>query len=99
MNAPVSVLEQHQQSGQVLGIVDCDIHPFPKPGALEQYMPERWRKHLAQYGKFNTSPYADRGAYPRFQPFLSRRDLFPPDGGAPVPMSRSSASNCWTSNT
>ena len=46
-------------------------------------MPERWRKHLRQYGKFNTSPYAERGAYPRFQPFLSRRDSFPPNGGAP----------------
>ena len=36
-----------------------------------------------QYGKFNTSPYAERGAYPRFQPFLSRRNSFPPNGGAP----------------
>jgi hypothetical protein len=83
MNAPVSILERQQQTGQLLGIIDCDIHPFPKPGALEQYMPERWRKHVAQYGKFNTSPYAERGAYPRFQPYLSRRDSFPPGGGAP----------------
>jgi uncharacterized protein len=83
MNAPVSVLEQQRHADQSLGIIDCDIHPFPKPGALEQYMPQRWRDHVAQYGKFNTSAYAERGVYPRFQPYLSRRDSFPPGGGAP----------------
>jgi len=81
MNAPVEALVRPADSR--LGIIDCDIHPFPKPGALDRYLPERWRKHLAQYGKFNTGPYADRGTYPRFQPYLSRRDAFPPNGGAP----------------
>ncbi len=55
----------------------------PRPGALDRYLSERWRRHLAQYGKFNCGPYAERGTYPRFQPFLSRRDAFPPNGGAP----------------
>ena len=27
--------------------------------------------------------YAARGNYPRFQPYLSRRDSVPPDGGPP----------------
>jgi uncharacterized protein len=81
MNAPVEVMSRPADSR--LGIIDCDIHPFPKPGALDRYLSERWRKHLAQYGKFNYGPYADRGTYPRFQPYLSRRDSFPPNGGAP----------------
>jgi len=81
MNAQVDV--QTRSADSRLGIIDCDIHPFPRPGALDQYLSERWRKHLAQYGKFNYGAYADRGIYPRFQPFLSRRDAFPPSGGAP----------------
>jgi predicted TIM-barrel fold metal-dependent hydrolase len=81
MNAPVEILSRSADSR--LGIIDCDIHPFPRPGALDQYLSERWRRHLAQYGKFGCGPYADRGTYPRFQPYLSRRDAFPPNGGAP----------------
>jgi hypothetical protein len=66
-----------------LGIIDCDIHPYPKAGALNAYLSERWRKHLAEYGKLNTGPYADRGTYPRFSPNTSRRDAWPPSGGPP----------------
>ena len=34
-----------------LGIVDCDIHPYMStPGELGAFLPERWRKHLAEYG-------------------------------------------------
>lgn len=83
MNAPVDLMQRPAAAENRLGIIDCDVHPFPRPGALEQYLSARWRKHVAQYGKFNTGPYADRGTYPRFQPFLSRRDSFPPNGGAP----------------
>ena len=54
-----------------------------KPGALNQYLSERWRKHLAEYGKFNCGIYADRGTYPRFSPNTSRRDSWPPGGGPP----------------
>ena len=66
-----------------LGIIDCDIHPYPKAGALNPYLSERWRKHVAEYGKFNCGPYADRGTYPRFSPNTSRRDAWPPGGGLP----------------
>ena len=83
MNAPVDVLQRLDDADSRLGMIDCDIHPYPKPGAIEKYLPERWRNYVFQYGKFGTSVYADRGAYPRFQPFLSRRDSFPPNGGAP----------------
>jgi hypothetical protein len=81
MNAPVEIRSQSTDSG--LGIIDCDIHPFPKAGALNAYLSDRWRKHLFEYGKFGCGPYADRGTYPRFQPNLSRRDAWPPSGGAP----------------
>ncbi len=35
MNAPVDVLERRADTDARLGIVDCDIHPYMKPGALE----------------------------------------------------------------
>ena len=25
------------------GLIDCDIHNTPAPGALARYLPERWR--------------------------------------------------------
>ena len=73
MNAPVDVMERRPEADARLGIIDCDIHPYMKPGALNQYLSERWRKHVAEYGKFNCGIYADRGAYPRFSPNTSRR--------------------------
>ncbi len=81
MNAPVDVLTRDSGADVRLGIIDCDIHPYPKAGALNQYLSERWRKHVAEYGKFNCGPYADRGTYPRFSPNTSRRDSWPPNGG------------------
>ena len=81
MNAPVSVTSSDVSSR--LGIIDCDIHPYPKAGALNKYLSERWRNHVFQYGKFNCGPYADRGTYPRFSPNTSRRDSWPPNGGSP----------------
>src|SRR5690349_6339247 len=83
MNAPVDVLARAQEADSRLSIIDCDIHPYPKAGALNQYLPARWRDHVFQYGKFNCGPYADRGTYPRFSPNTSRRDAWPPNGGLP----------------
>jgi predicted TIM-barrel fold metal-dependent hydrolase len=79
----VDIAAHRAEADDRFGIVDCDVHPFPRPGALNRYLSERWRRHLAEYGKFNCGIYADRGTYPRFQPFLSRRDSFPPDGSPP----------------
>ena len=83
MNAPVDVMERRPEADTRLGIIDCDIHPSLKPGALNQYLSARWQKHLAEYGKFNCGIYADRGTYPRFSPNTSRRDAWPPGGGLP----------------
>src|SRR5690242_10684054 len=83
MNAPVDISRSGIALAARLGIIDCDIHPFPRPGALARYLPERWRNHLTEYGQMTCSFYAGRGNYPRFQPYLSRRDSVPPDGGPP----------------
>ena len=67
-----------------LRIIDSDIHPTLRSEAdLNPFLAERWRRHIAEYGKLGRGPYAARNTYPRFQPFLSRRDSFPPNGGPP----------------
>ena len=53
------------------------------PRDLDPFLSARWRKHLAEYGKFNCGIYADRGTYPRFSPNTCRRDAWPPGGGLP----------------
>ena len=83
MNAPVDVKQHREDADTKFGIIDCDIHPYPKAGALNKYLSERWRKHVAEYGQFTTGVYAARGTYPRFAPNTSRRDSWPPGGGAP----------------
>lgn len=83
MNAPVDIAAHRAEASSKLGIIDCDVHPYPKAGALNKYLSERWRKHLAEYGKFNCGIYADRGSYPRFAPNTCRRDAWPPNGGPP----------------
>ena len=51
MNAPVDITERRPMDDNAAdarpGIIDCDIHPSLRPGALNQYLSERWRKHLA----------------------------------------------------
>ena len=77
MNAPVNIPRARQDADARTGIIDCDIHPFPRPGALTKYLPQRWRDHIAEYGQMTAGIYAARGNYPRFQPYLSRRDSVP----------------------
>jgi predicted TIM-barrel fold metal-dependent hydrolase len=83
MNAPVDVAQHRADASSKYGIIDCDVHPYPKAGALNKYLSERWRKHVAEYGQMTAGIYAARGAYPRFSPNTSRRDSWPPSGGAP----------------
>ncbi|MBY0333124.1 MAG: amidohydrolase [Acetobacteraceae bacterium] len=79
------VLEHRPAEGAAkLRIIDSDIHPALRSEAdLNPYLSERWRRHIAEYGKLGRGPYAGRNTYPRFQPFLARRDSFPPNGGPP----------------
>jgi hypothetical protein len=49
-------------------IIDSDIHPALRSEAdLNPYLPERWRRHIAEYGKLNRGPYARRITYPRLK--------------------------------
>ena len=42
MNAPVDLRQRPQAADNRLGIIDCDVHPYPKAGALNAYLSERW---------------------------------------------------------
>ena len=44
MNAPVAAAQHRADANSSYGIIDCDIHPFPKEGAIARYLPERWRR-------------------------------------------------------
>ncbi|MBL6455220.1 amidohydrolase [Belnapia sp. T6] len=67
-----------------LRVIDCDIHPSPRDGAvLDRWLPERWRRHRQEYGFRLRQPFATGHPYPKATPALSRYDSWPPDGGPP----------------
>jgi uncharacterized protein len=66
------------------GIVDCDIHPTTRNRSeLHPWLPERWRKHLAEYGAQARLPFSTGTQYPKAAPATARRDAWPPAGGPP----------------
>jgi uncharacterized protein len=66
------------------GIVDCDIHPtIRSPADLHAWLPERWRRHLAEYGAQARLPFTTGTQYPKAAPATARRDAWPPAGGPP----------------
>jgi predicted TIM-barrel fold metal-dependent hydrolase len=66
------------------GIIDCDIHPTTRNRSeLEPWLPERWRKHLAEYGAQARLPFSTGTQYPKAAPATARRDAWPPAGGPP----------------
>ena len=51
MNVTVADRRPDTSSQTQLGIVDCDVHPYTKsPADLDQFLPERWRKHRQEIG-------------------------------------------------
>jgi predicted TIM-barrel fold metal-dependent hydrolase len=77
------VLEPGVETRTRLRIIDSDIHPSLRLDSdLDPFLSERWRRHIAEYGKLGHGPYAARNTYPRFMPNTARRDAWPP-GGAP----------------
>jgi hypothetical protein len=64
-----------------LGVIDCDVHPWPQPSHLASYLPERWRSYMASFGT--------RGTFPGvvgIRPFAARQDAWPEGdipGGSP----------------
>jgi predicted TIM-barrel fold metal-dependent hydrolase len=78
------VLERQSETQSKLRIIDSDIHPtLRSPRDLDPFLSERWRKHIAEYGKAGHRPYSGRGTYPRFMPNTARRDSWPPNGAPP----------------
>jgi predicted TIM-barrel fold metal-dependent hydrolase len=80
------VLERLPEAGgrQKLRLIDSDIHPALRNASdLDPYLSERWRRHIAEYGKRGRGPYALRNTYPRFMPNTARRDAWPENGAPP----------------
>jgi predicted TIM-barrel fold metal-dependent hydrolase len=80
----VHVTEQQQpkQAGsrrEGVGLVDCDVHPWPNPEQLMEYMSPRWRQYQERFGLRGPT---GRGAV-LMRPFSARMDSWPPDGGFP----------------
>ena len=61
------------------GLIDCDIHNTPAPGALARYLPERWRAYHERFGR----PGYSGAYYPKASPSAARIDAWPPTGGPP----------------
>ena len=65
---------------QALELIDSDVHPaLPAPGALDRYLPARWRAYRERYG---IRGYG-KGIVPRQTPAAARADAWPPAGGPP----------------
>jgi predicted TIM-barrel fold metal-dependent hydrolase len=76
--------EAETQAASRLAIADGDIHPGRKSNKdLDPWLPKRWRDRAAMFGQSYRQPYQSGPAYPKSQPFASRRDSYPPEGGRP----------------
>ena len=65
-------------------VVDCDIHPaLHRPDALSEYLPQRWKDHVRQFGIHSSNPLMGALPYPRLSHGM-RRDSWPPTGGPPA---------------
>jgi predicted TIM-barrel fold metal-dependent hydrolase len=78
------VLDRATETPIRAGIIDCDIHPTMRSKAeLDPWLPERWRRHLAEYGHAVRIPFTSGTQYPKAAPATARRDAWPPAGGPP----------------
>ncbi|MEJ0016315.1 MAG: amidohydrolase family protein [Acetobacteraceae bacterium] len=67
-----------------LGLVDCDVHHAMRSiEDLYPYLSAKWRQHLATYGSRQSVPFTAQSRYFKSAPALSRKDTWPPNGGAP----------------
>jgi uncharacterized protein len=62
-----------------VGLVDCDVHPWPTAEQLMQFMSPRWREYQKSFGLRGPT---GRGAL-LMRPFSARMDSWPPGGGYP----------------
>ena len=83
-----------------LATADCDIHPQRNSDKdLHPYLEKRWIEHMQMFGSRPRQAYQSGPAYPKSQPFASRRDAWPPSGrpGSSLPFLRQQlldANNC-----
>ena len=78
------VLERTATRTLGTGIIDCDIHPTTRmQSELHPWLPEHWRRHLAEYGAQARLPFTTGTQYPKAAPATARRDAWPPVGGPP----------------
>ena len=83
MNAPFDAPSADSSARQRLMLVDCDIHPIQKPGAVAQYLSKQWRDHMMSFGGHVRQGLQQRIAWPRMMASGQRADAYPPDGGPP----------------
>ena len=78
------VLAETLPAGTRLRAIDCDVHPAMRSiHELEEFLPQRWRRHLDTYGLRLPIPFTGSSPYPKAAPALSRHDAWPPDGSPP----------------
>ena len=65
------------------GIIDVDVHPAPKPGVIEAYLPARWREHMRSYGTRSTTGVMGNWEYPTMYGYGQRADAWGPNGEYP----------------
>jgi uncharacterized protein len=74
-------------------LIDCDIHNTPAPGALQKYLPQRWRAYHERFGRRGPSG----GYYPKANPSAARTDSWPPVGppGSDLAFLREQLLDAW----
>ena len=76
----VELLDRSVEAKVDAGVIDCDIHPYPKgPDGVLPYLPERWQQHLRTFGHQYRQPFTAGMPYPRFGD-ANRADARLPDG-------------------
>ena len=50
---------------------------------MKPFLEKKWQDHMATFGSRLRQAYQKGPAYPKSQPYASRRDSYPPDGGRP----------------
>ncbi|PXW25780.1 UNVERIFIED_CONTAM: putative TIM-barrel fold metal-dependent hydrolase [Williamsia faeni] len=62
------------------GVIDVDIHPLPKVGLIDSYLPAKWSAHIKEYGVRTTNGLQSIGEYPQMYGAAMRADAWPDSG-------------------
>lgn len=62
------------------GVIDVDIHPVPRDGLINTYLPKKWRDHIREYGVRTTNGLQSIGEYPQMYGGAMRADAWPDSG-------------------